>query len=99
MSKLIIEDLMVSRELDRIALTRVRGGLNANIANTQAGNQGFAGLAGLTGIGGVGGYGAPMFALNMPINIPTTVLTEVNPNINVNLDLANLMGSSQNLLT
>ncbi|HHJ19254.1 MAG TPA: hypothetical protein ENJ84_05440 [Gammaproteobacteria bacterium] len=85
MSALQITDLAVDKTLDEQAMAHVRGGLTANIANPQAGNQSLAMM---------GGFG--VFALNMPISAPTTILTEVNPVININLDLANLIGSAQN---
>ena len=88
MSALQITDLAVDKTLDEQAMAHVRGGLTANIANPQAGNQSLAMM------GGFGGFG--VFALNMPISAPTTILTEVNPVININLDLANLIGSAQN---
>ena len=85
MSALQITDLAVDKTLDEQAMAHVRGGLTANIVNPQAGNQSLAMM---------GGFG--VFALNMPISAPTTILTEVNPVININLDLANLIGSAQN---
>lgn len=98
MTQLIIEDLTISQDLDRLALSRVRGGLNAAVGNAQYGNQGMGGYGAPGGGygGGFGGYG--LVALNMPINAPTTILTEVNPDIDINLGLSNLLGSSQNQL-
>lgn len=83
MSRLKIKDLTIDSTLDQSAMASLRGGLTANIANPQMGNQSLA-----------GGFG--LFALNMPISIPTTILTEVNPSININLNFANLLGSAQN---
>lgn len=85
MKTLFIKDLAADTTLDNKAMAQVRGGLTANIANPQAGNQSLAMM---------GGFG--IFALNMPISAPTTVLTKVNPVINVNVDIATLIGAAQN---
>lgn len=86
MSTLKLSDLQTGQEMDAEAMQAVQGGLNAVVNNPQASNQ--------TLPGGLG----PMFALNLPVSAPTTVLTEVNPVVNVDLDLANLVGSHQNQL-
>ena len=85
MSHLTIHDLDADATLDKQAMRRLRGGLTANIANPQMGNQNFA-----------PGFG--LFALNLPISIPVTVLTEVNPVVNLNLDLNNLLGAAGNVV-
>lgn len=96
MTALMIQDLSIDTTLDTASMAAVRGGLNAAVGNAQYGNQGLGGYGASGAYGGFGGFGS--VALNMPINVPTTILTEVNPKIDINLGLSNLLGSSQNQL-
>lgn len=89
MSKLILEDLVESTELDAAAMTHIRGGLNADIQTVQLADQSIANLLGSLGSGS-------LVAVNAPTNIPINTLTEVNPNIDINLELNNLIGAAQN---
>lgn len=84
MSNLIIEDLVESTELDQHAMAAVRGGLTANINNSQMANQ------------FVTGGDGPVFAINSPIFAPSSVLTENNPVTVVDMNFLNLMNAAQN---
>ncbi len=48
----------------------------------------------LTKGGTFGMGGGPAAIINAPVFMPVTIITEVSPAINVNLDMANVMGTS-----
>ena len=48
----------------------------------------------LTKGGMFGMGGGPAAIVNAPVFMPVTIITEVSPTINVNLNMANLMGTS-----
>ena len=86
MTQLTITDLNRNDALDHNAMSALKGGLTANINNSQSANQVVTGGAG------------PVFAVNSPVSAPSTVLTESNPVTLVNMTTANLMNAWQNAL-
>ena len=87
MTQLTITDLNRNDALDHNAMSELKGGLTANINNSQLANQVVTGGAG------------PVFATNSPVSAPSTVLTESNPVTLVNMTTANLMNAWQNALS
>jgi hypothetical protein len=85
---MMIKDLEVSKELAREELSAVRGGYNIGFVGGQTANQTVLG----------GGSFSPTTAVNAPVNAPTLTQTDVHPFTRVDLDFANVSGSSGTLI-
>ena len=82
---MMIKDLEMSKDLDRDALTAVRGGnsiqqggVYAPVANASGGFS----------------FASPTTLVSAPINAPTAVLNDNDLNLTLNNDVASVVGSA-----
>jgi hypothetical protein len=82
---MMIKDLEMSKDLDRDALSAVRGGnsiqqggVYAPVANASAGFS----------------FASPTTLVSAPINAPTAVLNDNDLNLTLNNDVASVVGSA-----
>jgi hypothetical protein len=84
MTALTITDLGPSAELDREAMTAVRGGFNAAMLGGQSAPQ---------TIGGGFGFFSPVTAVNTPVNVPIAIQLDMDSVFDINTSIANVIGS------
>ena len=82
---MMIKDLEMSKDLDRDALTAVRGGGNSI-------SQGGV-YAPVANVGAGFGFASPTTIVSTPINAPTAVLNDNDLDLDIATKTANVLGS------
>jgi hypothetical protein len=82
---MMIKDLEMSKELDREALSEVRGGSNFSYNGGQYAPQ---------TIGGGAGFFSPVTAVNSPVNSPIAVQNDNDTYLDLDLKTANVVASA-----
>jgi len=82
---MMIKDLEMSKDLDRDALTAVRGGSNSI-------SQGGV-YAPVANVGGGFSFASPTTIVSVPVNAPTAVLNDNDLDLNIATKTANVLGS------
>ena len=85
MTALKVTDLEYHAELDREAMTAVRGGLNAGMLGGQSAGQ---------TIGGGFGFFSPVTAVNVPVNVPVAIQVDTDSILGIDAGIANVIGSA-----
>ena len=83
---MMIKDLEMSKDLDRDALSAVRGGGNSI---SQGGVS-----APVANIGGGFSFASPTTIVSAPVNAPSAVLNDNDLNLTLNNDFASVVGSA-----
>ena len=82
---MMIKDLEMSKDLDRDALSAVRGGGNSI-------SQGGV-YAPVANVGGGFSFASPTTIVSVPVNAPTAVLNDNDLDLNIATKTANVLGS------
>jgi len=83
---MMIKDLEMSKDLDRDALSAVRGGSNSI---SQGGVS-----APVANVGGGFGFASPTTIVSTPVNVSSAVLNDNDLNLTLNNDYASVVGSA-----